>query len=184
MKTVVFVHSYCLQGAEWDKRVRLTAMAAEAMRTGVRIMKETGALGIIVSTAYGTWQDEFRLQKEFALSEGIGANQVHVLAEIKNSYDEAVGAIKMARSYKAHKLVVIAEKWHAGRSQKAFQAICPNDLELEVVRFKTPMFEITYEPSMIKSLRSSTLSTWVIWNKLLEFVPSFIFRAMSKKADQ
>ena len=175
-KTVVFVHSYCLLGSGAGGGFKLTAMASEAMKTGVEIMKKLGASDIIVSAAYDTWQDEFRLQKKYALEQDVEGEQIHVIAEAKNSYDEAKRAIAETITLEADKLVVVAEKWHVSRSLKIFETIRPEGLGVEVIPFKTPWFEIALEPSSIKSLRAGWKTTWVLWNKLFEFLTPLIMR--------
>ena len=154
-------------------------MAQEAMTTGLRVMKDTQAEVIIISTAYHTWNDEARLQVERAKKDGIDIKHVRIIKGVRNSYNEALEASRKARALGASRLIVIAERWHAPRSLKAFRYAC-SDLKIEVVTFKTPWFETSYEPSMIKSLRSSTWLSWVAWNVLLGFVPPRLLGA--KKA--
>jgi uncharacterized SAM-binding protein YcdF (DUF218 family) len=154
-------------------------MASEAMRTGIEMMSIFDATDVLVSAAYNIWELEFRLQKKYALNNGIKGHQVYAVAEVKNSYDEARQAITKALELGTNELIVVAEKWHAKRSLKIFQAIAPHGLHVSVIPFQTPRFEVTLEPSTIKSFRSGFKLTWILWNKFFELLTPLILK-MSK----
>lgn len=119
---------------------------------------------IIISTAYdGHCVTEADLQRERALGAGLNPKRVHIIGPIVDSYDEAQSTLDLAKMLGAYEIVVLAERDHANRVRKVFRHLW-KDGQVRVVPFKTPAFEFTLEPSLIKKLRSGFRLTWFLWN--------------------
>jgi uncharacterized SAM-binding protein YcdF (DUF218 family) len=165
-KTVVFVPSYCLT----RNQLSLTVMNKEAMEYAAPIVIRENA-EIIISTAYEVWNKEAELRIDLLEKLGLSKKQIRVVGGVTNSYGEIQKAKDIILKNNFEKIIIVAEKWHSPRVLKIFQILFPN-LGIRLQSFQTSKFEMTYEPSIIKSLRIGWKITWILWNKLLEpFTP-------------
>lgn len=157
----------------------LTPMSRTAIETAAIAVSATGANALIVSASYDTAQKECDLYMKYAVASGVEPDKIHALIGVTNSYDEASRAVKKAVELEAEKLVVVAEWWHAARSEKAFRSVCPEGLALKILPFPTMSFERTLEPSAIKSWRTNWKLTWILWNVLLGLLPASVLERVS-----
>ena len=182
MKIAVFVHSYCLN----SEGKRPTNMAIVAIEIAVNLALEKLADYLIVAAAYDTAKHECDIYTQYAIRMGVAKENIHALLGIRNSYDEAERAIALAEKLRVNKLIVVAESWHLPRSKKAFQKRLPEGMELEMCEFHLPSidYERTLEPSKIKSWRAKYEWSWILWNKLLEHLPTSFLQKISGKMDK
>lgn len=183
-KTAVFVPAYCLRRNE----LSLTAMSEQATRIAAQLVKENAASHIILSTAYKTWYMEKSLKIEvlgkcnpqYNLEGNPLRKAIRVIPQVTDNYDEAQKTKAVLEELGAARLIVVADKWHLPRALKAFKAFLP---EISVIgfHFTTPKYEMTLEPSRIKSIRAGYAPLWILWNIAFDILTPLMLRWQKKR---
>ena len=160
---------------------RLSSMSEESVLRAVLLYISGRVDRVILSTAYGEWESTIeRDQKiELLMRHGIPREAIDVIPNVTNSYNEAEGVRKYIEQHGIGTIVLVAERWHRFRAIQTLKILFSN-IKIEVVWFKPLRWDMTEEPSTIKTFRSGIPPLWVLWNLLL-WIPTPLFARMAMK---
>lgn len=171
----VYCPSYCLirDGS------RLTMMSSRCARRATELMLDGRASYAIFSSAYDGQEGELR--KTMAAMAGIDAVNVVVLPAARDSYHEAVRLARIFKERRIRSLTVVADAHHMRRVLGAFHVAAP-EVAMRSVSFSPEQYEMTREPSLLKSIRACSKLLWALWNAaLVPFTAVFVKRAAGKQ---
>ena len=154
---------------------RLTALTRACVMTALQY--KDCSVQFIFSNAYVDYCRKEADFKSALLQEfGVELGRVSYLYNVSDTYEEIREALSTLKGLRAQSVLIIAEHYHMPRLLRAWGKMAP---ELEVYwRSVKEKYEITREPSLIKSVRMGYKSLWVIWNLLMIlFTPILIYRA-------
>lgn len=173
---VAFVPSYCLK----TKNSILTEMSRLTASKAIRLYKERRVKHIIFSTAYKNLGEiEAKMKFWMAKLGGIDTDDISILHEITNSYDETEQALEIVECLRLP-VVIIGEEWHLPRVVQAFKWALPEE-NIYHVSVRCP-FERAREPSLIKSIRAGNKILWIAWQLFFYILtPIFMLRRGRKR---
>ncbi|MES2059977.1 MAG: ElyC/SanA/YdcF family protein [Patescibacteria group bacterium] len=143
-----------------------------AIVAGSQYIADTTAY-VAISCAYRTWMIEEDQTLSVLRGMGVNPRHVHTVREVTDSMDEIAKLRQIVESLGIDEIILVAEEWHAKRAAMILRAEF-FEIQIKVVAFRTPKFERTLEPHpnpilrFVKSARTGTWPTWVLWNLLFQ----------------
>jgi uncharacterized SAM-binding protein YcdF (DUF218 family) len=104
-----------------------------------------------------------------AIASGILYENIHLLENVTDTYDETKKAELILKKIKGHSIILTADLYHMPRLVRAMKALLPSGITLHKKHIHCPAndYEMAAEPSIIKSLRAGFKDLWILWNLLL-----------------
>ncbi|MFY9493297.1 MAG: ElyC/SanA/YdcF family protein [Minisyncoccia bacterium] len=157
----IYVPGLCLT---YNKQ-RLTALNRACMEEAIQQM-QTGAKHLVFSGCY----DGEVLERELALRRELtSVSRVRSIKEISgivNTDDELTKLAPVLSTLDARSVLLISDEYHMPRLVRWAQLRLPG-VEIFHISVRPPAYEFTWEPSLIKVIRSGIKPLWIMWNLLL-----------------
>lgn len=160
----IFVPSYCLKRGG----SRLTKLSELCVNEAILLVSAGKADHIIFSNAYKFWRKEAGIKRTLAIEGGVNPENIHLLEEVTDTYDEAKKAGLVLEKIGGHTMILAAELYHMPRLIRAMTALLPGvTLYEKHIYCSSSDYEMAAEPSIIKSVRAGFRDLWILWNLLL-----------------
>ena len=160
----------------WDES-RLTSMNRVCVEEGARLIREGRAKSLIISGCYGEELSarELGLRMKILLDAGIDPGVIKQISGITSTADEIVRLARVLEELGAKSLVFVSDEFHIPR------AVLLARHSLRGVKIfhrsvRTPRYEFTSEPNLIKVLRCGFKPLWIITNVASYFVTKYLVK--------
>ncbi|TSC91504.1 MAG: hypothetical protein CEN90_302 [Parcubacteria group bacterium Licking1014_17] len=164
----IYVPGLCLA---YDKQ-RLTVLNRACMEKAIQQM-QAGAKHLVFSGCYGgeVLERELTLRRELARSGGV--RNAKEISGIVDTDDELTKLALVLNELGARSVILVSDEYHIPRLVRWAQIKLPG-VEIFHISVRAPAYEFTWEPSMIKVVRSGIKPLWILWNVLLYMATSLL----------
>ena len=166
----VYVPGLCLT---YDKQ-RLTALNKACMEEAIRQI-QTGARHLVFSGCYEgeVLEKELAMRRELANSGGVGCPKE--INGIVNTDDELTKLALVLNKLGASSVLLVSDEYHMPRLVRWARLRLPG-VEIFHTSVRPSVYEFTWEPSLIKVIRSGIKPLWILWNVLLYMATPLLLR--------
>ncbi|MBI4215197.1 MAG: YdcF family protein [Parcubacteria group bacterium] len=166
----IYVPGLCLTH---DKQ-RLTALNIACMEGAIQQM-QAGAKHFVFSGCYDgeVLERELTLRRKLANSGRV--RSVKEISGIVNTEDELTKLASMLNALDAKSVLLVSDEYHMPRLVLWTQLYLTG-IEIFHMSVRPPAYEFTWEPSLIKVIRSGIKPLWILWNVLLYMATPFLLR--------
>lgn len=157
----IYVPGLCLT---YDKQ-RLTALNRACMEEAIQQM-QAGVKHLVFSGCYDgeVLEQELALRRKLASSGGV--ESIKEISGIVNTDNELTKLALVLNTLEAKSVLLVSDEYHMPRLVRWARLRLPG-VEIFHMSVRPPAYEFTWEPSLIKVIRSGIKPLWILWNLLL-----------------
>ena len=166
----IYVPGFCLT---YNKQ-RLTVLNRVCMEKATQQM-QSGSRHLVFSGCYDGEVLEQELTLRHKLANDSGVRSVKKIRGIVNTEDELIKLALILNTLDARSVLLVSDEYHMPRLVR-WARLRLSGVEIFHISVRPPTYEFTWEPSLIKVIRSGIKPLWILWNVLLYLATPLLLR--------
>jgi len=169
----VYAPGHCLT---YDKQ-RLTAMNAACLEAAIRQMREGRAKCLVFSACYSgqVLARELALRRQMAVEGGLSGEAVREISGIVDTRDELAKLAFVLKALGAKSVLLVSDEYHLPRLVRWARLLLPG-IRIFHMSVRPRVYEFTWEPSLVKTIRAGVKPLWILWNVLFYLGTPLVLR--------